>query len=178
MSVKQKYLKDENGEVFSPIVSATSVYYDTTNDIQPKCCLATFDKDKTITVNTSWGNNKISLDYGFINIGNGFTINDGCIYIGSGIKYVRVSAALGVWTSPDTNEITLSVQQKRGSNVVKNFAADSTKVVGLIGLSIPNCIFNVQEGDYIELGFSTASTGNYSFIGRGTNTYVFIEKIC
>lgn len=28
MSVKQKYLKDENGEIFSPIVNVNSVYTD------------------------------------------------------------------------------------------------------------------------------------------------------
>lgn len=35
MSVKQKYLKDENGEVFSPIVSASSVYDSNGNPIEP-----------------------------------------------------------------------------------------------------------------------------------------------
>lgn len=27
MAVKQKYLRDENGEVFSPIVNVNSIYY-------------------------------------------------------------------------------------------------------------------------------------------------------
>lgn len=35
MSIKQKYLKDENGEIFSPIVSASSVYDSNGNTIEP-----------------------------------------------------------------------------------------------------------------------------------------------
>ena len=33
MSVKQKYLKDENGEVFSPITSESSIYTSSGNDM-------------------------------------------------------------------------------------------------------------------------------------------------
>lgn len=178
MSVKQRYLKDENGEVFSPIANANSIYFDTNNDIQPKFCLATFDGDKRINEDVAWKGQVIPMEYLLYNVGNGFSLKNGRVYIGSGIRYIKACGALGTWNSPNTNEITFTISHKRGDSNIKTFASDSTKEVGLIGMTIPDCIFEVQEGDYIEFVFSAGTTGDYNFIGRGTNTYLYIEKIC
>lgn len=51
MSIKQKYLKDENGEVFSPIVSADSIY-DSNDKTAPQIvawCFATI-KNEVVTI--------------------------------------------------------------------------------------------------------------------------------
>lgn len=51
MSVKQKYLKDENGEAFSPIVSTDSIY-DSDGNIAPQIvawCFATI-RNEVVTI--------------------------------------------------------------------------------------------------------------------------------
>ena len=51
MSVKQKYLKDENGEIFSPIVSTDSIY-DSDGNVAPQIvawCFATI-KNEVVTI--------------------------------------------------------------------------------------------------------------------------------
>lgn len=97
MSVKQKYIKDENGEIFSPIVSEESVYYNTGNDIQPKALMVTAQNDFNIDVSTAWSENTLILNKIIVDIGSGFTLGNNKVIVGSGIKYVKVSSGVGIW---------------------------------------------------------------------------------
>ena len=105
MSIYQKYLKDENGEVFSPIVSSNSVYYEKgsvliTNTNTPPNQLGNWeliDKEFTTKVESvalnidsanvsaanlycTWSGHTI---YCFLNVDTKTTMNDNTIHLGT-----------------------------------------------------------------------------------------------
>lgn len=181
-NVKQEYLKNKNDEVFSPISSSNSIYYDSGNNLDPKCILATFNGDKKFTATAAWQIIKIPMDYAFANINDGFSVSDGDIVVKEGIKCIRANAIVNVWSSPTTAEFSFTLAHQRSGKNIKVFCNDSSKdasTAGLLGITIPTCVFtDLQAGDHITTYFVPAATGNYTIIGRGNNTYIYAEKIC
>lgn len=53
MSVKQKYLKDENGEIFSPITSESSIYTSSGNDMSVQAITITAANDGALNIGTA-----------------------------------------------------------------------------------------------------------------------------
>ena len=62
----------------------------------------------------------------------------------------------------------------------KHYTNDTSKpsVLGLFSNQISGCIFPVVSGDYFQLTFTSSAVGTFRFIGRDTNTFLCIEKIC
>ena len=96
--------------------------------------------------------------------------------IGDGCSAIKISGNLNYWQGPDTSESVLTIGVKRGSTIVKEKAADTSKK-GLLSLSVSPFVANVQKGDVVVMETSSGTTGAYIIIGRSVNTYLTVEKI-
>lgn len=179
MSVKQKYLKDENGEVFSPITSESSIYTSSGNDISVQAITTTAANDGTLTLGAAWAKVDVPLSSTLTQIGTNLSRSGNQINIGAGIKYVEVSGNLGMWGTPDIQEAVLTIKLVRNGSEIRTAHADTSKPtgVGLLALSVSPIIWQVQSGDVIKAEFSSASSGTHNFIGRNSNTYLTVKKI-
>ena len=77
MSIKQKYLRDENGEVFSPITSVGSTYNDMGNDLSPSFMVATFSGDKVVNISAAWTNYQLPMETTTQSKGDSFSLKNG-----------------------------------------------------------------------------------------------------
>lgn len=179
MSVKQKYLKDENGEVFSPITSESSIYTSSGNDMSIQAITITAANDGTLTLGAAWAKVDIPLSSTLTQIGTNLSRSGNYIKIGAGIKYVEVSGNLGMWSTPDIQEAVLTITLVRNGSEIRTATADTSKhtEVGLLALSVSPIIWQVQSGDVIKAKFSSASSGAHRFIGRSSNSYLTVKKI-
>lgn len=179
MSVKQKYLKDENGEVFSPITSESSIYTSSGNDMSIQAITIAAANDGTLTLGAAWAKVDIPLSSTLTQIGTNLSRSGNYIKIGAGIKYVEVSGNLGMWSTPDIQEAVLTITLVRNGSEIRTASADTSKhtEVGLLALSVSPIIWQVQSGDVIKAKFSSASSGAHRFIGRNANTYLTVKKI-
>ena len=170
MSIKQKYLRDENGEVFSPITSVGSTYNDMENDLSPSFMVATFSGDKVVNISAMETTTQIK--------GDSFSLKNGDIYINKNVSYVLVSSLVGFWGTPSTMELTSSICLFRNGKLIASYASDSTKNDGLQSRAVSPIIFQVQQGDFIRIMINSGTTGEYNIIGRLKNTYVTVLKLC
>lgn len=179
MSVKQKYLKDENGEVFSPITSESSIYTSSGNDMSVQAITIAAANDGTLTLGAAWAKVDIPLSSTLTQIGTNLSRSGNYINIGAGIKYVEVSGNLGMWGTPNIQEAVLTIILVRNGSEIRTASADTSKPteVGLLALSVSPIIWQVQNGDVIKAKFSSASSGAHRFIGRNANTYLTVKKI-
>lgn len=179
MSVKQKYLKDENGEVFSPITSESSIYTSSGNDMSIQAITIAAANDETLTLGAAWAKVDIPLSSTLTQIGTNLSRSGNYIKIGAGIKYVEVSGNLGMWNTPDIQEAVLTITLVRNGSEIRTASADTAKhtEVGLLALSVSPIIWQVQSGDVIKAKFSSASSGAHRFIGRNAYTYLTVKKI-
>lgn len=180
-TVKQKYIKDENGETFSPIVSSDTVMTSTGNNLSPKCLFATLSGDAAVNIATTYGTGKVQLNNISKKIGDAFSLTNGRIVIGAGVKYVKASALINFWGTPACQELSIRIQLYSSSGAKKSYVeAISAKpdIIGLLGETISPSLFEVTSGDYFELQFGASHTGDYRMVGRNSNTFLFVEKIC
>lgn len=179
MSVKQKYLKDENGEVFSPITSESSIYTSSGNDMSVQAITIAAANDETLTLGAAWAKVDIPLSSTLTQIGTNLSRSGNYINIGAGIKYVEVSGNLGIWGTPNIQEAVLTIILVRNGSEIRTASADTSKPteVGLLALSVSPIIWQVQNGDVIKAKFSSASSGAHKFIGRNAYTYLTVKKI-
>lgn len=179
MSVKQKYLKDENGEVFSPITSESSIYTSSGNNMSIQAITIIAANDGTLTLGAAWARVDIPLSSTLTQIGTNLSRSGNYIKIGAGIKYVEVSGNLGVWSTPDIQEAVFTITLVRNGSEIRNASADTSKPteVELLALSVSPIIWQVQSGDVIKAKFSSASSGAHRFIGRNSKTYLTVKKI-
>ena len=99
MSVKQKYLRDENGEIFSPIVSASSVYLSNGSPIQP---IVLFEASGGISTGLKFD-------------GSIKTVSDLTPYIG---RTIRVSVAYWLDEFPQTRTFRITKANSDGHMVM------------------------------------------------------------
>lgn len=178
MSVKQKYLKDENGDVFSPITNKSSVYNDFNNDSSIQAITLTIANDGFLEMG-SYVDKPIPFSTTLYQIGTELSRSGNEVVIGKGIRYVRVSALFGIWQSPYSQETSLVIRQKRGETNVKGLSTITSKpdTLSLLGLSIPSTILEVQQGDRIYALFNAQAAGSYKYVGRSSNSLLTVEKI-
>ena len=110
--------------------------------------------------------------------GNSFSLKDGDIYVNENVSYVLVSALVGFWTTPSANELIANVSLFRNGTSIATYTSDSTKSDGLQSRTVAPMIFPVQQGDFIRLTIISASTGTHNIIGRLSNSYVTVLKLC
>lgn len=179
MSVKQKYLKDENGEVFSPITSESSIYTSSGNDMSVQAITITAANDGALNIGTAWGKVDVPFSSTLTQIGTSLLRSGSQIKIGNGIRYVEVSGNLGMWGTPDIQEAVFTIKLTRNGRKIRGNDADTSKptIIGLLALSISPVIWEVQNGDIISAEFSSASAGTHRFIGRSSNSYLTVKKI-
>ena len=178
MSIKQEYLRDENGEVFSPITSVGSTYNDMGNDLSPSFMVATFSGDKVVNISAAWTNYQLPMETTTQSKGDSFSLKNGDIYINKNVSYVLVSSLVGFWGTPSTMELTSSICLFRNGKLIASCASDSTKNDGLQSRAVSPIIFQVQQGDFIRIMINSGATGEYNIIGRLKNTYVTVLKLC
>lgn len=175
---KGKYLKDENGEIFSPITHSSAVY-NNVNNLDMEAITISFEGDTIIKLPQAWAISKIPFNIVINKINNNLTLSNNNIIIGSNIKYIEVSGNLNVWTSPSLQEANFSIELKRNNNRVALASADSSKPsdTPLLSLSISPIIWDVQNGDIIEFTYSSDGSGNHNIIGRRSNSYITVKKL-
>lgn len=178
MSIKQKYLRDENGEVFSPITSVGSTYNDMGNNLSPSFMMTSFTGDKAFNISATWTDYQLPMDTIIQYRGDSFTFKNGDIYINDNVSYVLVSTLVGFWNTPSTSELTVVVRLFRNGTSIASYSSDSTKNDGLQSRAVSPIILPVQQGDFIRLMINSGTTGTYNIIGRLSNTYVTVLKLC
>lgn len=83
------------------------------------------------------------------------------IVVGSGVSKVRVSAQLQAWNGPAALELAAEVRHN-GTTIGMIIANHNTNE--LVPYTMPPKTISVSEGDYIEIGFNSSSTGTYTWI--------------
>lgn len=177
-SVPGKYIKDENGNIFSPIVSSDSVITKGGGNLTPSAITLVLSSDYDITINSSWEEKRVSLNVVETNIGSCFSLNNNLVLVGDNVNAVRISGNLDMWQGPDTiAECILKLNVYHNNAITKAKEINSSKNGSLVALSLTPFIAQVQKGDKIEMIATIGIAGTIKLMGRNKNTYLTVEKI-
>ena len=177
-SVPGKYIKDENGNIFSPIVSSDSVITKGGGNLTPSAITLVLGSDYDITTSSSWEEKRVPLNVVETNIGSCFSLNNNSVLVGDNVNAVRISGNLDMWQGPDTiAECILKLNVYRNNTITKGKEINSSKNGSLVGLSLTPFIVQVQKGDKIEMIATIGIAGTIKLMGRNKNTYLTVEKI-
>lgn len=177
-SVPGKYIKDENGNIFSPIVSSDSVITKGGGNLTPSAITLVLGSDYDITTSSSWEEKRVSLNVVETNIGSCFSLNNNSVLVGDNVNAVRISGNLDMWQGPDTiAECILKLNVYHNNAITKTKEINSSKNGSLVALSLTPFIAQVQKGDKIEMIATIGIAGTIKLMGRNKNTYLTVEKI-
>ena len=177
-SVPGKYIKDENGNIFSPIVSSDSVITKGGGNLTPSAITLVLGSDYDMTISSSWEEKRVSLNVVETNIGSCFSLNNNSVLVGDNVNAVRISGNLDMWQGPDTiAECILKLNVYHNNAITKTKEINSSKNGPLVALSLTPFIAQVQKGDKIEMTATIGIAGTIKLMGRNKNTYLTVEKI-
>lgn len=177
-SVSGKYIKDENGNIFSPIVSSDSIIAKEGGNLTPSAITLVLGSDYDITTSSSWEEKRVSLNVVETNIGSCFSLNNNSVLVGDNVNAVRISGNLDMWQGPDIiAECILKLNVYRNNTITKCKETNSSKNGSLVALSLTPFIVQVQKGDKIEMIATIGIAGTIKLMGRNKNTYLTVEKI-
>lgn len=177
-SVPGKYIKDENGNIFSPIVSSDSVITKGGGNLTPSAITLVLGSDYDITINSSWEEKRVPLNVVETNIGSCFSLNNNSVLVGDNVNAVRISGNLDMWQGPNTiAECILKLNVYHNNTITKGKEINSSKNGSLVALSLTPFIAQVQKGDKIEMVATIGIAGTIKLMGRNKNTYLTVEKI-
>lgn len=177
-SVLGKYIKDENGNIFSPIVSSDSIITKGRGNLTPSAITLVLGSDYNITTSSSWEEKRVSLNVVETNIGSCFSLNNNSVLVRDNVNAVRISGNLDMWQGPDTiAECILKLKVYHNNTITKCKETNSSKNGSLVALSLTPFIAQVQKGDKIEMITTIGIAGTIKLIGRNENTYLTVEKI-
>ena len=119
--------------------------------------------DGNITISTT-GENIIALNMVKTQIGSGFTISDGKVYVGEGISYVLVTGT--IYTNRGTSAGTAcnSLVKKNGT-IITTSTNSVTAGKSNHTVTAPLKLEPVSQGDYFELGY-------YGYSGDIVSSYL------
>lgn len=173
MSVKQKYLKDENGEVFSPITSSQSVYTRDGEPIDNKFIIACHISTTTDSYNSE---DYVSFKKEVYNNSNGKIVfqDNGLVTINH-TGFIKVS--YNIWINA-ANNARPWVQFKNYDNNSYYIDSIDDNSSGYVTLSAPARIIPCTNGNRFGLYVATESGSFNVQAGSGrTPSYITIELI-
>ncbi len=174
MSVKQKYLKDENGEVFSPITSSQSVYTRDGEPIDNKFIIACYISTSTNSYNYG---DYISFKKEIYNNSNGKIIfnSNGLITINH-TGFIKVS--YNIWLNGESN-MRPWLQFCNYDNKETYIDSIDDNSSGYVTLSASGRVIPCTNGDRFGLWCATSNdkTFNVSNGSGRTPSYITIELI-
>lgn len=131
--------------------------------------------NKTYSCATAYGWNDFTLKESPFSSGEGLTLVQNGIKVGKDISAVKVSAQM-MFSGRTSGVYILSIRLLRGStSIIKKDSYLRTNVAGFDSTFLaPYCI-EVQEGDIVQLGYSSSTTGDITIAGGGT--YITVEEI-
>lgn len=133
------------------------------------------DGNNTYSCSTAWGWNTYDLKENMFSSGTGFTNIDSGIKVGKNIDAVKITAQM-MFSGRSSGLYILSTRIMRGDTVlVRKDAYLRANASGFDSTSVVPYCFNVQEGDVIQLGYSSDTTGDLTIAGGAT--YITVEEI-
>ena len=124
--------------------------------------IITVGLDDSITISTT-GDNIIALNRVRTQIGSGFTVSNGKVYVGEGINYVLLSGTIYVNRSASAGTACNSSVKKNGTEIsisINNFTSGQSNHT----INVPLRLETVKQGDYFELGYYGYSGDNVSSV--------------
>ena len=122
---------------------------------------------------TPWLYTFFQLSVAETNDSNMFIFDDAndSIIIGSGVNKIEVSAVISWWQSSGTGEFDVQIT-KNGQSLGNEFIVYGSTTTDINNRTITPIIINVQQGDYIQVCFSTGITSTEVLTNR-----IYIRKI-
>lgn len=126
------------------------------------------------TISNEW--QQLSLNSWSDGYGNALTLSNNRVYIGSGIKKVRVSGSIFCEGVGNIGYIWCIVRKNGIYEMAKPILSSTTY---FNSLNIPPHTFEVYEGDYIDILLNNPSFSTTSFSVRhgADNTWLLVEVI-
>ncbi len=127
---------------------------------------------------TLTGENKIELNKIICQLGNGFSLKDGKIYVGKGIKKVLVSGSVcfNFANSRETMAYNIDIYQNTAEVLT---ALNSSEITSLNGtnrtVAISPVLLNVKEGDYFQ--FNCYASKNDTISSYTNRTKITIQAV-
>lgn len=146
----------------------------TKNDIQKHAISARLSYEWSNAF-TAWVGYHVPLDETVI-AGNKLTFSDGYVIIGKGVSKVRASGAIFYSGDVSSTQKRMWVHLRAGDGSGDKLAIPAYQYFSQSGVNgivnVPEVIFNVEEGDKIDISAQLGKTGTDRLLTRSTCLYV------
>lgn len=106
--------------------------------------------------------------------GNLLTFSNNHIVIGAGVTRIRVSGLIGLWGMPNTS---IEIHPRKNDSSFKTIYYTKASAAGTEAVPIPPIILDVNEGDTIDVSFTSGYTGSYKLLTRSDVSYLLVEVV-
>ena len=130
--------------------------------------------DTTYNMSSAWTYHHLNLNTVDKSKGYLLTFNNNHIVIGEGVSYVRISGLIGLWDFPN---IALEIHPRKNDSSFETIYYTKQNNTSTECVVIPPMILPVQEGDTLDVAFTSGYTGNYKFLTRPAVSFFTVEVV-
>lgn len=138
--------------------------------------ISTGTGNSNYNVNTAWERYKINLSETNMKQGSRLTHVDNSVLIGKGVSVIKVSGACLYRGFANTTVAGVRIKRDGGYPLMKEFYCRPQNATTFLSHIIPSAVFEVEEGDLVEMYIRVAETGTAE-VGGGLQTYLKVEVI-